>query len=295
MIFLWSATQSVAIYAAPAGHFLRWQLHAGKTAMSYFTTTDGCVLFYTSYGLETAKPVVVFLNGTTQSTLYWGNCVPAFSKNHGLLFYDARGQGQSDLGPTALTLDLHADDLKGLLNHLAVDRAHLVGVSHGARVAMNFAARHPAMLDHLVMCALGASMAGRPRAIVQSWLKILQLSGLEAMAWAALPVVFGPTFLNAQGRMLDKIVNAVVRRNDRQALAAQLEAILAYPPPERLPADFDRPVLVLSGAQDLLVDPKSARQLAELCRGHYRLLDDTGHSIPAEVPELFAKLVLDFF
>lgn len=263
--------------------------------MSYFTTADGCILFYTSYGLETAKPVVVFLNGTTQSTLYWGSCVPAFSKHYGLLFYDARAQGQSDLGPTALTLELHAADLKDLLGHLAVDRVHLIGVSHGARVAMTFAAQYPAMVDRLVLCGLGSSTSGRPRLIVQSWLKILRLSGLEAMAWAALPVVFGNRFLNEHHAIVDKIVNAVVQRNDRRALAAQLEAILAYPPPERLPADFDRPVLVLSGTQDLLVDPENAQQLAALCRGRHRLLDGIGHSIPAEAPGLFAKLVLDFF
>ena len=263
--------------------------------MSYFTTADGCVLFYTSYGLETEKPVVVFLNGTTQSTLYWGGCVPAFSKRYGLLFYDARAQGQSDIGPAPLTPELHAADLKDLLVHLAVDRAHLVGVSHGARVAMAFATRYPTMVNCLVLCGLGASVEGRPRAIVKSWLKILQLSGIEAMAWAALPVVFGTLFLNDHRRILDNIVNAVVRRNHRRALDIQLEAILAYPPPGQLPADFDRPTMVLSGTQDLLAEPENARQLADLCRGRHHLLTGAGHSIPAEVPELFAKLVLDFF
>jgi len=262
--------------------------------VSYFTTADGCILFYTSYGLETKKPAAAFLNGTAQSTLYWGGCVPAFSKDFGLLFYDARGQGQSDLGSIPLTPGLHAADLKDLLGHLAVDRAHLVGVSHGARVAMAFAGRFPERVDRLVLCGLGASTAGRPRAILKSWLKILQLSGLEAMAWASLPVVFGPQFLSAQLDMLDKIVNAVVRRNDRRALAAQLEAILAYPPLRRLPIAFDRPVLVISGTHDLLADPQNTRRLAELCGGRHRLLEGIGHSLPAEAPRIFARLVLDF-
>ena len=151
------------------------------------------------------------------------------------------------------------------------------------------------MVDRLVLCGLGATISGRSRVIVQAWLKILQLSGLKSMAWAALPVVFGTDFLNSHYQMLGKIVNAVVRRNDRQALATQLEALLAYPPPKQLPANFKRPVLVLSGDQDLLVDPENARRLADLCRGRHRLLDGTGHSIPAEVPELFAKSVLNFF
>ena len=73
--------------------------------MPYFTTPDGCNIFYRTYGVDLSKPVVVFLNGTTQTTLYWGNHVPVFAKGYGLLFYDARGQGQSDPGTASISLE----------------------------------------------------------------------------------------------------------------------------------------------------------------------------------------------
>ncbi|MCP4629205.1 MAG: hypothetical protein GY850_37730 [bacterium] len=78
--------------------------------MPYYTTPDGCRIFYTAYGIDTSKQVVIFLNGTTQTTLYWGNHVPSFSKRYGLLFYDARGQGQSDLGTRPISLEQHVSD-----------------------------------------------------------------------------------------------------------------------------------------------------------------------------------------
>ena len=133
--------------------------------MPYFTTPDGCQIFYRTYGVDTSKSVVVFLNGTTQTTLYWGNQVPVFSKDHGLLLYDARGQGQSDLGAGPISLNLHISDLKNLLDHLAVDRAHLVGISHGARVALEFALKFPAKWSTGWCCAAPvrkpATAAGR--------------------------------------------------------------------------------------------------------------------------------------
>ena len=138
--------------------------------MPYFTTKDACKIFYSTYGVEASHPVVILLNGTTQTTLYWGSLVPVFSKRFGLLCYDARGQGQSDLGNKPISLKLHVSDLKDLLAYLAVDTAHLVGISHGAWVALAFSAEYPEMVDHLVLCSLSAKTNDRSRTIIRSWL-----------------------------------------------------------------------------------------------------------------------------
>ena len=262
--------------------------------MPYFSTKDGCNIFYMTFGFETSKPFVIFLNGTTQTTLYWGNHVPSFLKLFRLLFYDARAQGQSALGARPLSLEQHVSDLKDLIDHLGVDRTHLIGISHGARVALAFAVNYPGMVDRLVMCSLSSKTNDRSRTIIRSWLEILQLSGVEAMAWAAVPAVFGNNFLRHHQKMIDKIVTAVVKRNQKKALVAQLDAILRYPPPDSVPENFDRPVLVLSGSEDPIIDPAGVRQLASICRAQHEELSGMGHSIPAESPQLFDKLVIDF-
>jgi len=260
----------------------------------YFTTKDACRIFYTTYGVEASNPVVIFLNGATQTTLYWGGLIPAFSRRFGLLCYDARAQGQSDLGNIPISLKLHVSDLKDLLGHLAVDKAHLVGISHGGWVALAFAAQFPEMVDHLVLCSLSAKTNDRAFTIVRSWLEILRLSGLEAMAWAALPTVFGNSFLNQHQKILDKIVDAVVLRNSRRSLIEQLEAVLRYPSPGSMTKNINQPALVISGADDPIIDPADVRQLTELCNAYHKELAGIGHSIPAEAPRIFEKLVLEF-
>ena len=262
--------------------------------MPYFTTPDKCRLFYSAYGLDSFKKVVIFLNGTTQTTLYWGNHVPVFSKHYGLLFYDARGQGQSDLGTQPISLHQHVTDLKNLLDNLTVAKAHLVGISHGARLALEFALGMPKMADRLVLCSVSGQTSHRCRAIVRSWLEILKHSDLEAMAWAALPTVFGNKFLADHHKILDKIVSAVVIRNNREALIAQLDAVLRYRAPDMISADFDKPTLVLAGTEDPLVELQDVRQLVHRCRADHQQLAGIGHSIPAEAPEIFQKMVLEF-
>ena len=247
-----------------------------------------------TFGVGGSNPVVIFLNGTTQTTLYWGGLIPAFSMRFGLLCYDARAQGQSDLGNKPITLKLHVSDLKNLLEYLTVDKAHLVGISHGAWVALAFSAEFPEMVDRLVLCSLSAKTNDRSRATVRSWLEILRLSGMEAMAWAALPAVFGNRFLNQHEKILDKIVNAVVLRNSRKSLIAQLEAVLQYPPPDSMMEDLNHPALVISGAEDPIIELAEVRRLAAHFRARHEELSGIGHSIPAEAPRTFEKLVMDF-
>jgi len=262
--------------------------------MPYFTTKDGCRIFFRTHGVDTSYPVVIFLNGTTQTTLYWGAHVPAFSKQFRLLFYDARAQGQSALGDAPITLKRHVADLKELCAHLDFNSAHLVGLSHGARLALTLAGDSPQMVNRLVLCSLGARTNYRSRIAVKSWLNILQLSGLEAMAWAALPTVFGSNFLRHHHKTTAMIVAAVAKRNNKEALVAQLDAILRYPPPERMPDDFKGPTLLLSGSEDALVSPEDAAELAALCTARHEELTGIGHSIPAEAPRVFEQLVLEF-
>jgi pimeloyl-ACP methyl ester carboxylesterase len=262
--------------------------------MPFLTTEDGCIIYYSTQGSNTAKRAIIFLNGTTQTTLYWGATVPAFAKHFRLIYYDARAQGQSDLGAEPISLQLHVADLKFLMTQLGIDRAGLVGISHGARVALALAVECPNMIGHLVLCSLGAQTSQRSRTTIHSWLRLLHLSGVEAMAWAALPAVFGENFLRQHQNTLDMIVKAVAKRNRKKALIAQLEALLQYPPPDDLPVDFNRPTLVITGEQDPLVNSENAQRLVDLCKAQHEQLTGIGHSIPAEAPHLFEKLVLEF-
>jgi pimeloyl-ACP methyl ester carboxylesterase len=161
-------------------------------------------------------------------------------------------------------------------------------------VALEFALEFPQQVERLVLCSLDAGTSGRSRPFVRSWLEILNIAGLKAMAWAAVPAVFGSRFLEQHQKMLDKIVNAVVLRNSKEALATQLEAALRYPKRDGIPSPFSVPTLILSGEEDPLVDGGDLRHLAHLCGARHVALPGIGHSIPAEAAQLFKRLVIDF-
>lgn len=262
--------------------------------MPYYTTPDNCRLYYTAHHFEPSKPLVVFLNGTSQTTIYWEPHVNVFSEHFGVLRYDARSQGQSGMGDREISAEIHISDLQGLLDHLNAQQTHLIGISHGAYVALRLAAVTPRLIDRLVLCSIGQDSQEHVKLIVRSWLEILQDADLKTMAWAAMPLVFGKRFLNQNKDILDKIVAAIEVRNKKEALIAHFKAISDYPSSEIYLKTIQCPTLVISGSDDPIVSQQEARKLAEVCQGRHEIFPDTGHSIPAEAPALFQQVVIRF-
>jgi pimeloyl-ACP methyl ester carboxylesterase len=261
--------------------------------MSYLKSKDGCSIYYETHGFESHKPVVVFLNGTTQTTLYWYSLADALKFRFRVLVYDGRGQGVSDIGRAKLSLERHVEDLEGLLQHLGIQKANLVGLSHGAYVALAFASKKPASIGRLILCSVSAKATYRARLTIRSWLEVLRNGEFEAMAWAALPYVFGENYLRHKEKNLERIVKTIVRRNNKDALVAHLEAIHTYPSLRQIVKDL-HPTLVISGSDDPLVTADGAQQLAEICGGRHEEIAGVGHSIPVEAPEQFNDMVIDF-
>ncbi len=263
--------------------------------MTIFKTDDGCPLFYEVFGAANeARPTVVFLNGTAQTTLNWWPFANRLKGVARVVLYDARCQGRSGSDGALPDLDRHAADLEQLLTYLAIDRVALVGLSHGARVALTAAKRFPARIGGCMILSLDLDNGMRSALTVTGWRKILTECGLEALMRAMLPVVFSEAFLQKQARVLDKIVEALVQRNDAQKVGRLLAAIAGYPPVAAILPAAGVPVRVLAGTDDPLVSAAGAWALADKLGGSFRLLEQTGHSIPAEAPERLLEEIAAF-
>ena len=257
-------------------------------------TDDGLPLHYEHAEAPDGRPTVVFLNGMTQSTKHWERQMRLFGDDFGVLTYDGRGQGETPVGEAEVTMDRQVDDLAGLLDALGLDEAHVCGFSHGARIALGFAADRPDRVDRLVLCSATAEETARARTIVRSWRETLRHGGLEAMSWAALPAILGNAYLEANESIIDGIVRAAIRRNSAEGAAALLDAMASYPDLTDLADDVVSPTLVLSATEDPLVEAAGARRLAERAGGEHVEIGGVGHTIPIEAPEQFHRRVADF-
>lgn len=91
-------------------------------------------------------PLVLIHAGYLDSRM-WDNQVEAFAHKYRVVRYDVRGYGKSTRTTKKYT---DSDDLKLLLDHLGIEKAVLIGVSNGGRIAFDFAVSCPAMVKALI-------------------------------------------------------------------------------------------------------------------------------------------------
>jgi len=262
--------------------------------MPLLNLADTCRLYYQFYDSAKSKPVVVFLNGTTQTTKSWGMQAKELQDYFRILLYDARGQGQSDLGVNDLTIDGHVDDLIQLLDCLDVNSAHVVGLSHGARVACELGRIYPERTDKMILCGLGNDLGPRTSAILESWYQILKSSNLETLVWAMLPVVFGEPFLEKHRTILNDMVATIVKRNRPEAVEMHLRSMAQYLSVPEISAENYHPTLIVTGKQDVIIQMDQIRMLAKKLGAHLIQLKGVGHSPNIEAPGAFNKVITQF-
>src|SRR5271165_7003938 len=111
--------------------------------------TNGIQLHYQQSG---TGPDIVMIHGITGNLAIWHlEIVPALMSDYRITTYDLRGHGYSEVPPTGYTTADHATDLKGLLDTLGIARAHVIGHSFGADIALHFSILFPDRVNRLVL------------------------------------------------------------------------------------------------------------------------------------------------
>lgn len=145
-------------------------------------SVNGIKLHYQQLG---EGPDVVMLHGITGNLAIWHlNIVPALMEEARITTYDLRGHGYSDMPPKGYTTADLAADLCHLLDTLGIERAHIVGHSFGADVALHFAILYPDRVERLVLAepAIAALQRLREREDWpgwEYWRNKLSASGVE--------------------------------------------------------------------------------------------------------------------
>jgi pimeloyl-ACP methyl ester carboxylesterase len=114
-------------------------------------------IYHEAYG--SGDPLILLL-GLGQDTATWGLQVPEFSGTHRVIVMDNRDSGKSyrSVGPYA-TVDMAEDALR-LMDRLAIDRSHVLGVSMGGMIAQHMALRAPERIRGLVLASTTDSGEG---------------------------------------------------------------------------------------------------------------------------------------
>lgn len=115
-----------------------------------FAKINGLKLSYRIFGKGFP---VIFIHGYGAKKEIWRTQVVDISKKFKTITFDLRGTGESDRPNIPYTMNMLANDVKGLMDFIGVEKAHLIGRSFGGMIAQHFVLQYPEKVEKLILIA----------------------------------------------------------------------------------------------------------------------------------------------
>lgn len=262
-------------------------------------TCNGIRLWYRDEGPRTGEPILLIMGLGSQLIAWPQDFVDNLvGRGYRVVRFDNRDSGLSEkivpspeqtFMPAYFLTDM-ARDAVGLLDHLNIDKAHVVGASMGGMIAQLVAINHTTRVRSLcsIMSTTGNRLVGLPtpaavRAVLEE-VPAEREAAIEHMA-GVMAVIGSKTLASAErpGR-LAQAAEAFDRMVFPAGTARQFDAISAATNrTERLQA-LDLPTLVIHGGEDSLIDISGGSATAQAVPGAtYLSLPTMGHDLPSSL------------
>jgi pimeloyl-ACP methyl ester carboxylesterase len=269
--------------------------------MPYITADDGVRLYYEEAGAGTP---LIFVHEFAGDYRSFETQMRYFARRYRCIAYNARGYPPSDVPvePERYAQARARDDIRAVLDGLAIARAHVVGVSMGAFATLHFGLVYPERASALVIagCGYGADPARREQ--------FQQEAEAAAERFTTLPPVdsangyaLGPTRVQLQNKDPRgwEEFRRMLAEHSVHGSALTLRGVQKLRPSLYDLVDQLRrmttPALIMAGDEDEPCLEASVMLKRKIPTAGLAILPRTGHAMNLEEPALFNALVAEFF
>jgi 3-oxoadipate enol-lactonase len=246
-------------------------------------------LTYSLEGNQTNTETVILLHGELADSSSWVHTIKALETNYQILSYNRY--------PIAgMNLEHHLEELLALVDHLNLERYHVVGHSGGGILAYRLAAALPTRILSLTL----ADSLGKFDAVletkIRSVLEALNVGGSGLAFMVAMPWLWGAHYLEYSRDHLEHLKTLAASRNPVPTRIA-LESILQFGDQRKYLRAVECPVLVMVGSDDNLTPMRYSHEIVEWVKpglGVLVTITGGGHNAPLECPDEFNRVLTGF-
>ena len=261
---------------------------------------NGVRLYYEDVGQGVP---MIFVHEFAGEAASWAPQVRFFARRYRTIAYNARGYPPSDVpeDPAAYSQQQAADDIRGMLDALKIDKAHVVGLSMGGYATLHFGLTYPERALSLVVAGAGyGSKADEREGFKRDSASIVEKFEREGMAKVAEIYTMGPTRVQFRDKdpqgwqeFHDLFAKQSAKGHALTMRGVQMQRPSVYELTDRM-AKLEVPTLIMTGDEDEpCLDPGIHMKRAIPTSGLV-ILPKAGHTINLEEPDAFNRAVLDF-
>jgi 3-oxoadipate enol-lactonase len=238
---------------------------------------------------------VVFIHGFPFRSTMWAPQLEAVPDGWRFIAPDLRGFGDSERGDPLLSMELFADDVVALLDHLRIEQAVICGLSMGGYVALSLMERHPERIRALVLVATRANadsdeaMNARRQLAAQT-----RSAGSQVVVEAMLPKLFAGHTRDHNPQIVEFVKN-MMASTAPETVAGALVAMANRQDHRELLGKINVSTMVVHGHQDAIIAREDMDLLARQVRGaKYEEIPNVGHLPNLEAADVFNKTLSNF-
>lgn len=251
----------------------------------YATTRDGTRIFYSLTGKIDAPRRVALLHSLAMDHTFWAPIAERLADEAAVLTLDCRGHGRSDKPAGPYTVELFADDLADVFDHLGWDKAVVAGASMGGCVSLAFTIAHPQRVTGLGLfdttACYGAPAPWEERAQKALVEGLASLTDFQQTRW------FSDAF-RAQNPGVVKAALDVFLANELPAYAETCRMLGACDLRSKLPS-IKVPARIIVGSEDYATPIPMAQTMHEGIAGStMEIVEGARHLSPLEIPDKIA-------
>jgi pimeloyl-ACP methyl ester carboxylesterase len=268
--------------------------------MPHAVTDDGVRLYFEEAGSGTP---VIFVHEFAGDHRSWEPQIRHFARRYRCIVYNARGYPPSDVpeSTSSYSQNRAADDIRSVLDHLKIDRAHVVGLSMGGFATLHFGFRHPDRALSLCVagCGYGAEREEREKFRGEAVVIAEQLRE-KGMPHFAERYAYGPTrvqFENKDPRGFAEFKRMLAEHDPLGAANTQLGVQRERPSLYDLAEEMKRltvPTLILTGDEDWPCLAPGIFMKRHIASAALAVMPSSGHTINLEEPDEFNRIVGTF-
>lgn len=250
-------------------------------------------LYYEVFG--DGEETIAFVNGIAMTVESWTPVREYFQPRYRCVLHDMRGQLMSEKPEMDYTMELHAEDMKNLFDHLGVRRVHLVGTSYGSEVAMIFALSYPEMVETLHVVTGVSELDGLMRAVTETW-AVGARHGMESFFAAMMPWVYSSKYIENNRSQLEERQKALsaLPGSFLEGFIRLVKAFQRLDITDRLHG-IECPTLVVSAEHDIVKPPRFAELIHRNIEGsELVVMPGSGHALVVEDPIGLSDVIRDF-
>lgn len=239
--------------------------------------------------------LILMLHGVGGNRRNWASQITSLSQSYLAVAWDARGYGDSDDYEGEFAFSDVAADLLRVIDHFGKRRAHLIGLSMGGNIALDFAMRFPDRVHTLVLADTDTGMGHLSKEERAQFLALRSkpVLGGVPLEQIAPPIVESLVSKSASEAARLELTDSILRLHRRSYVKA-VKAVLDF----TLPGRLDRivaPTLLVVGEEDTLTPPALSEEMCgEISNSELVLIERAGHLSNVEQPAQFNRVVAEF-